>query len=82
MFPLRRVAQPPGFDHLHAQVLRELDRAVVLYVPLTTQRRDSPYEVPLPRLPFLDRDSVAMFKGWDLCQACVSNGRLAGYPLR
>jgi mRNA-degrading endonuclease toxin of MazEF toxin-antitoxin module len=26
-------------------------RALVLYVPLTTQRRNSPYEVPLPRLP-------------------------------
>jgi mRNA interferase MazF len=32
-------------------------RSLVLYVPLTTQRRDSPYEVPLPRLPFLDRES-------------------------
>jgi len=34
-------------------------RSLVLYVPLTTQRRGSPYEVPLPRLPFLDRESVA-----------------------
>jgi mRNA interferase MazF len=32
-------------------------------VPLTTQRRDSPYEVPLPRLPFLDRESVANVQG-------------------
>ena len=38
-------------------------RALVLYVPLTTQRRDSPYEVPLPRLPLLDRDSVANVQG-------------------
>src|SRR4051794_14154278 len=38
-------------------------RALVLYVPLTTQRRDSPYEVPLPRLPFLDRESVANVQG-------------------
>ena len=38
-------------------------RPLVLYVPLTTQRRDSPYEVPLPRLPFLDRESVANVKG-------------------
>jgi mRNA interferase MazF len=30
-----------------------------LYVPLTTQRRGSPYEVALPRLQFLDRESVA-----------------------
>ena len=38
-------------------------RSLVLYVPLTTQRRDSPYEVPLPRLPFLDRESVANVQG-------------------
>ena len=38
-------------------------RALVLYVPLTTQRRDSPYEVPLPRLPFLDRESIANVQG-------------------
>lgn len=38
-------------------------RSLVLYVPLTTQRRDSPYEVRLPRLPFLDRDSVANVQG-------------------
>jgi mRNA interferase MazF len=38
-------------------------RSLVLYVPLTTQRRESPYEVPLPRLPFLDRESVANVQG-------------------
>lgn len=38
-------------------------RSFVLYVPLTTRRRDSPYEVPLPRLPFLDLDSVANVQG-------------------
>src|SRR5580704_11443436 len=38
-------------------------RSLVLYVPLTTQRRDSPYEVSLPRLPFLDRESVANVQG-------------------
>lgn len=38
-------------------------RALVLYVPLTAQRKDSPYEVPLPRLPFLDRESVANIQG-------------------
>jgi mRNA interferase MazF len=38
-------------------------RALVLYVPLTTQNRLSPYEVTLPRLPFLDRDSVANVQG-------------------
>ena len=38
-------------------------RALVLYVPLTTKHRNSPYEVPLPRLPFLDRESVANVQG-------------------
>jgi mRNA interferase MazF len=38
-------------------------RSIVPYVPLTTQRRDSPYEVPLARLPFLDRESVANVQG-------------------
>jgi mRNA interferase MazF len=38
-------------------------RALVLYVPLTTQDRRSSYEVPLPRLPFLDRESVANVQG-------------------
>jgi len=38
-------------------------RALVLYVPLTAQNRRSSYEVPLPRLPFLDRDSVANVQG-------------------
>jgi mRNA interferase MazF len=38
-------------------------RALVLYVPLTTQHRLSPYEAPLPRFPFLDRASVANVQG-------------------
>lgn len=38
-------------------------RALVLYVPLTTQNRLSRYEVALPKLPFLDWDSVANVQG-------------------
>src|SRR6266496_5035105 len=38
-------------------------RALILYVPLTRQNRQSPYEVVLPRLPFLDRHSVANVQG-------------------
>jgi hypothetical protein len=34
-------------------------RALAIYVPLTTQDRGSLYEVVLPRLRFLDRDSIA-----------------------
>ena len=38
-------------------------RALAIYVPLTTQNRMSGYEVPLPKLPFLDRESVADVQG-------------------
>ena len=38
-------------------------RALVLFVPLTTQNRHSSYEVTLPRISFLDRDSVANVQG-------------------
>ena len=38
-------------------------RALVLYVPLTTQNRLSLYEVVLPKLRFLDRISVANVQG-------------------
>jgi mRNA interferase MazF len=38
-------------------------RALVLYVPLTTQTRQSPYEVVLPKLTFLDRASVVNVQG-------------------
>ena len=38
-------------------------RALMLYVPLTTQNRQSPYEVTLPHLPFLTQDSIANVQG-------------------
>jgi mRNA interferase MazF len=38
-------------------------RALVLYVPLTTQERGSGYEVRLPKLSFLNRESVANVQG-------------------
>jgi mRNA interferase MazF len=38
-------------------------RALVLYAPLSTQNRMSRYEVLLPKLPFLDRESVANVQG-------------------
>ena len=37
--------------------------ALIIYVPLTTQNRNSAYEVVLPKLRFLDRDSVANVQG-------------------
>lgn len=41
----------------------EAPRALVLYVPLTTQNRLSLYEVPLPKMSLLDRESVANVQG-------------------
>ncbi|MEM9215960.1 MAG: type II toxin-antitoxin system PemK/MazF family toxin [Cyanobacteria bacterium P01_F01_bin.150] len=38
-------------------------RALVTYVPLTTQYRQSQYEVPLPNLRFLSRESYANVQG-------------------
>lgn len=38
-------------------------RALIIYVPLTTQHRHSTYEVILPKLRFLSRDSVANVQG-------------------
>jgi len=38
-------------------------RALVLYVPLTTENRQSSYEVVVPKLPFLNHESVANVQG-------------------
>ncbi|MEB3309583.1 MAG: type II toxin-antitoxin system PemK/MazF family toxin [Snowella sp.] len=38
-------------------------RALIIYVPLTTQYRKSQYEIPLPKLPFLKEDSFANVQG-------------------
>jgi mRNA interferase MazF len=38
-------------------------RALVVYVPLTTQNRGSRYEVVIPRLSFLREESVANVQG-------------------
>lgn len=38
-------------------------RALIIYVPLTTQNRASVYEVELPKLRFLRDDSVANVQG-------------------
>lgn len=38
-------------------------RALVLYVPVTTQNRGSTYEVELPVLPFLRQGSVVNVQG-------------------
>ena len=38
-------------------------RALIVYVPLTTQDRGSPYEVRLPKTRFLEKGSVANVQG-------------------
>ena len=38
-------------------------RALVIYVPLTTQNRGSQYEVEVPKLKFLNRGSFANVQG-------------------
>lgn len=38
-------------------------RALVLYIPVTTQNRGSEYEIELPGLPFLRQGSVANVQG-------------------
>jgi len=55
-------------------------RALVLYVPLTTQNRTSPYEVEIPRLPFLDRESVANVQGLSSIPTVRLERRLGRLP--
>jgi mRNA interferase MazF len=38
-------------------------RALVIYVPITTQDRESSYEVKLPKTRFLEKNSVANVQG-------------------
>ena len=38
-------------------------RALAIFVPITTQNRKSPYEVEIPKLPFLHEVSVANVQG-------------------
>jgi mRNA interferase MazF len=38
-------------------------RAMITYIPLTTQYRQSLYEVVLPKLKFLDHYSIANVQG-------------------
>ncbi|MGB5711151.1 MAG: type II toxin-antitoxin system PemK/MazF family toxin [Waterburya sp.] len=58
LFPLSFPLYPPGTDKLHIRC-----KISVIYVPLTTQNRRSKYEVELPKLKFLNRDSFANVQG-------------------
>src|SRR5438105_424181 len=57
-------------------------RALALYVPLTTQNRISPYEVVIPRLSFLDRESVANVQGLGSIPTVRLDRRLGRLPER
>ena len=55
-------------------------RALILYVPLTTQHRQSLYEVVLPRLLFLDQNSVANVQGLGFFPTIRLERRLGTLP--
>jgi mRNA interferase MazF len=55
-------------------------RALVIYVPLTTQNRQSQYEVPIPKLPFLDKLSIANVQGMGSLPTVRLERRLGKLP--
>lgn len=55
-------------------------RALVIYVPLTTQNRDSPYEVTIPRLGFLNAASYANVQGIASLPAIRLERKLGAVP--
>jgi mRNA interferase MazF len=52
-------------------------RALVTYVPLTTQNRGSRYEIEIGKLRFLREASVANVQGIGQSPQCVFNGNSA-----
>ena len=55
-------------------------RALVIYVPLTTQDRGSDYEVEVPRLPFLHQAGVANVQGVGAIPAVRLDRKLGQLP--
>jgi len=55
-------------------------RELVLFLPLTTQGRQSRYEVALPKLHFLDRYSVANVQGLGSVPAVRLERRIGSLP--
>jgi mRNA interferase MazF len=56
-------------------------RSLVVYVPLTTQNRLSRYEVAIPKLSFLERDSTANVQGVGSIPMVRLERRLGRLPL-
>ena len=55
-------------------------RALAIYVPLTTQNRQSKYEVPFPKLPFLHELSIANVQGIASIPAVRLERKLGNIP--
>lgn len=58
----------------------EAPRALLAYVPLTTQHRNSRYEIPIGRLPFLDQLSVINVQGIGALVEPHLEHKLASFP--
>ncbi len=58
----------------------EAPRTLVVYVPLTTQNRNSSYEVQLPKLAFLNQDSIANIQGIGAIPAVRLERKLGRLP--
>lgn len=58
-----------------------LPRVLAIDVPLTTQYRGSAYEVPLPKLAFLNRDSFANVQGIGSVPTARLERKLGNLPL-
>lgn len=56
-------------------------RVLAIYVPLTTQYRGSAYEVALPKLSFLNRDSFANVQGIGSVPTARLERKLGDLPL-
>jgi mRNA interferase MazF len=52
----------------------------VIYVPLTTQYRNSEYEVVLPNLKFLNQSSIANVQGIDSIPTATLERKLGDLP--
>ena len=57
-------------------------RALVIYVPITSQNRASPYEVMLPKARFLEHDSVANVQGIGSLPTARLGRRLGALPAK
>jgi mRNA interferase MazF len=59
----------------------EAPRALIIYVPLTTQNRESPYEVPIPKVGFLNGLAVANVQGIASVPAIRLENKLGTLPV-